>query len=527
VTFNHTKRFVASARRRGASLPAERRPTSDFMKRTCSRFPHLLPLSVATVLVAAGQPPAPAVAAQPPARVAGAPAVREALVKLDVWLEGQRLRYDLPGFSAGVVYDQDLIWSKGYGYADVSNKVAATDQTLYRVASITKTFTATAVMQLAEQGKLSLEDPVNKYLPWFTPKDADPAQPIRVWNLLTHTAGLRREAPGTDWDQLEGPDQVEVTRQTPSTALSFPPLTRLKYSNYGFTVAGELVQQVSGMPYDRYLRERILEPLGMSHSFVLDGTETRPGLAVPYGRRLAQEPRGVEAQMNKRGILSAGGLVSSVSDLAKWASLQFNEADAYRGPVLTGRALREMHRPRFLTPDWSLGWGIGWRLTRAEKRADLEHSGSLPGYKSRLLISPASKVAVILLINADDGPRELAIGAMKIVSGPIAKAATPEEAPAPAADLAKFEGLYRDRSGGHTRVVALGGKLQMIDLGTDDVESATTTLKQTGPTTFLAQARENVYGSGVEAAVEFKLDASGRATEISLEDGADRLRRVE
>ena len=461
-------------------------------------------------------------------RAAEAPEVRDALVKLDIWLEGQRLKNDLPGFSVGVVQDQELIWSKGYGYADVTNKIPATDRTLYRVASITKTFTATAVMQLVEQGKLSLEDPAAKHLAWFTPKDADPAQPIRVWHLLSHTAGLVREPPGTDWDELRYSDEAAIKASTPETPLSLPTQTRLKYSNYGFTVAGELVTQVSGVPYARYLRERILQPLGMTNSLLLEGTETIPGLAVPYGRRLSGQARGVEAQLNKRGVLSAGGLVSSVRDLAKWASLQFNEADDFRGPVLTGRSLREMHRPRFLVADWSQGWGIGWRLTRSEKRAQIDHGGSLPGYKSMLLLDPATKVAVILLFNADDGPRALATGVLKIIVGPISKAAAPADMPGvPVADLARFEGLYRDRSGDYSRVVVLGGKLRIIDLEVDDVDAATTTLKQIGPAKFLTEARDSVITSGVQSLVEFQFDASGRATSVSLESGSYRLHRVE
>ena len=155
-----------------------------------------------------------------PLRVADAPEVRDALVKLDIWLEGQRLRYDLPGFSVGVVHDQELIWSKGYGFADLTNKIPATDQTLYRVASITKTFTATAVMQLVEQGKLSLEDPVSQHLPWFKPKDADPARPVLVWHLLSHTGVSSAKRLGPTGTRLEGPDISNVKSVTADTPLS-------------------------------------------------------------------------------------------------------------------------------------------------------------------------------------------------------------------------------------------------------------------------------------------------------------------
>lgn len=462
-------------------------------------------------------------------RAAETPEVRDALIKLDIWLEGQRMKHDLPGFSAGVVHDQELIWSKGYGYADITNRIPATDETLYRVASITKTFTATAVMQLVEAGKFSLDDPVNRHVPWFAPKDADATQPIRVWHLLSHTGGLLREAPGMRWDELHAPDATELREATAATPLSTPTQTRLKYSNYGFAVAGAMIAQVSGIPYADYLRERILQPLGMTNSLLLDSAESVPGLAVPYGRRRSEGPRGVEPQMEQKSILPAAGLVSNVRDLAKWASLQFNEADEYPGPVLSGRSLREMHRPRWLVPDWSSGFGLGWQLNRGEKQAEIEHAGGLPGYQSKLLIDPANKVAVIILINADDGPAgNLARMALKIVAAPLAKAAAlPEPITAGDPGLARFEGLYRWSTGEPVRAVVLGGKLRLIDLENDDVEKGTTTLKQTGPTTFLTEHPNDAANDEGQSVVEFQLDATGRAISYTWESGAYRLQRVE
>jgi CubicO group peptidase (beta-lactamase class C family) len=188
-----------------------------------------------------------------------------------------------------------------------------------------------------------------------------------------------------------------------------------------------------------------------------------------------------------------------------------------------------MHRPRFLLPDWSRGWGIGWWLDRADPRPIIAHGGATPGYRSMLMVDPARKLGIIVLINAQDGPHlRLADGMMRLLAGPIQKAAIPKaERLSPAADLARFEGLFRDRSNGYVRVVVLGGKLQMIALETDDVEAATTTLHQVGPTTFRTQVRDNVHMFNVEALVEFTMDASGRATEFTDEDGGWRYRRVE
>ena len=293
-------------------------------------------------------------------------------------------------------------------------------------------------------------------------------------------------------------------------------------------MAGELVAQAAGMPYADYLRERILNPLGMTNSLLLDSAETIPGLAVPYGRRLPGKARGVETQTKLKALVPVGGLVSNVRDLAKWASLQFNEEDDYRGPVLTGRSLREMHRPRFLVPDWSIGYGLGWWLNRGEKRAEIEHSGGLPGYKSRVLIDPANKVGVIVLINAEDGPSsDLVRSVMKIVAAPVHKAVAPPEPAAVAdPDLAKFQGMYQSYSGEHARVVVLGGQLRLIDLDADDVEKGTTTLKRTGPNAFLTEPPNEPANDEGQSVIEFQLDATARAISFTQESGSYRLYRV-
>ncbi len=499
-------------------------------------------VAIALLLVAAVASTTASAASAP---LADDPAVREALARLDVWLDGQRRRLDLPGFAIGVVHDQQLVWSKGYGYADVAQRIPSTDRTLYRIASISKTFTATAVVQLAESGKLSLQDPVVRHLPWFAPApaagaDGDKAPPVRVWNLLSHTSGLQREPPGSDWDALQAPSLEEVVTATPVTALSLEPATRLKYSNYGYLVAGQLVERISGQPYARYLRENVLRPLGLADTDFLDSDATRTGLAVPYGRRGVEgEPRAVVDQLERSDpFLPVGGLVSSVQDLAKWASFQFRDSGNQQGPVLSGAALREMHRPHLLLADWSQGWGLGWRLTRYETGARIDHGGSLPGYMSSLMMDPASRVAVILLFNSDDGPRQLSKNILDLVAPPLQAAArsraaagqgaTASTAAPAAAELARFEGRYRDRSGELVYVlVGADGRLQLLSPEADDIAASALPLRQTGPTRFVTQAPAKALTWGVESVVEFTVDGSGRATGFKVENGAYGFRRVD
>ena len=182
---------------------------------------------------------------------------------LGAWIEAQ-VAYRWPGLSIAVVHDRDVVWAKGFGWADVDNHVAASPDTLYRVASITKTFTATAVMQLRDAGKLKLDDRVQDYVPWFTPptRHGD-APPITLRHILMHTTGLAREAPFPYWTELDFPAIEQIRAAVASQETVLPTEDRWKYSNLAFVVAGEVVSAVSGMPWADYVRSRILEQLGM------------------------------------------------------------------------------------------------------------------------------------------------------------------------------------------------------------------------------------------------------------------------
>jgi hypothetical protein len=188
-----------------------------------------------------------------------------------------------------------------------------------------------------------------------------------------------------------------------------------------------------------------------------------------------------------------------------------------------------MHRPRWLAPDWSRGNGIGWFLNRRDKSILLSHGGALPGYKSRIMLDPTNKVAVIVLSNSEDaGVGDIADGAMRLVADTIGKAAKPAEPPvAVDPDLVRFEGLYRDRWGEYSRVAVMGGKLCVIALESDDIEVATTTLERLGPTTFRTHVSELRMGGDVEDLTEFILDPDGRVVSFTTESGAYRFYRVE
>src|ERR1043166_9664114 len=195
------------------------------------------------------------------------PDVQGAARLFSAWLEGQIAFRNLPGVVVGVVADQELVWAAGFGFADTRAKTPMTPGTKFRMASHSKLFTATAIMQLREQGKLRLDDPVSKYLPWFRVKPAEPDDPpVTIEELLTHSSGLPREA-GAHWTTYEFPTEEQLKSLMAERQAAFPPEVRFKYSNLAYTLAGKIVESVSGERWADYVRKNIFEPLALSTIF--------------------------------------------------------------------------------------------------------------------------------------------------------------------------------------------------------------------------------------------------------------------
>jgi len=379
----------------------------------------------------------------------------------DAWLRGQMAYRGLPGIAVGVVHDQQLVWAKGYGYADLDRKLPITPATRFRMASHSKLFTATAIMQLRDQGKLRLDDPVQRYLPWFHPKPAEPDDPpITIEELLTHSSGLPREA-GSHWSTQQFPDASAVKQYLSENAAPYSPEVRWKYSNLALTVAGLIVEAVSGETFNDYIARHIFEPLGMTGSSM---DRDVPGMAVGYGRRMPDGSREKVGFIDSKAMSPATGVTSNIEDMAKFVSLQFRKGKPGGSQILSTGALREMHRVRRLENDWTRGNAIGFAVNRDQGKVYVGHGGSYPGYKTHTYIELDSKVGAIVLTNGDDSvPNDIAMKLMQTVGQAVGKAGT-KEAAKPAWDPAwtRFTGLYRSR-GADTEVVELNRKLVMID----------------------------------------------------------------
>jgi D-alanyl-D-alanine carboxypeptidase len=403
------------------------------------------------------------------AGVADNPDVRGQERLFESWIRGQMVSRHLPGIAVGVVFEQELVWAKGFGLADVDTRLPMTPATKFRMASHSKLFTSTAIMQLREAGKLRLDDPVAKYLPWFKIAPAEPDDPpITIEELVTHSSGLPREA-GAHWSTYDFPTEAQVRDYIAGHQAAFPPEVRWKYSNLALGVAGMVVEAVSGEKFSEYVQKHIFTPLGMSASSVDRKVED---LAVGYGRLMPDGSRKKMPFIDARALGAATGVTSNVEDMAKFVSLQFRNGRIGGSQILSSGSLREMHRVRVLENDWTRGNAIGFAVSRERDKVYVGHGGSYPGYKTQTLIQLDGKVGVIVLTNEDDGnPGPIATHLMRTVGEAVAKAG----APAPKAPLwdpawSRFAGHYRS-DGGETEVVELNRRLVLMNPNGDSPEA--------------------------------------------------------
>lgn len=309
-------------------------------------------------------------------------------------------KYDVTGLSIALVDDQQVVWSEGFGYADKANKLPATADTVYRVGSITKLFTATAAMQLAEEGRFDIDKPLQTWLPEFSIKSRfSGTPPITPRMLMTHHSGLPSDLQNGMWTAHPKPFTTIVSQLKDEYA-AYPPNTVLSYSNLGVTLLGHAMQQAAGEDYAALVTRRLLQPLGMTHS-VLTPQPDSPGMSKAY--RKGSE----EAEPALRDV-PAGGLNSSVTDLARFLEMIFADGRAGGQQIVKPAALAEMLRVQNadIALDRGQPIGLGWFLmpldgVDAEAAGPtISHSGATMLYQARMIALPKHKLGVIVLANS-------------------------------------------------------------------------------------------------------------------------------
>ena len=450
------------------------------------------------------------------------PRVQEALHLLELWADAKQAYDDIPGMSMAVIYDQEVIWSKGFGLANREAQVPATPSTLYSICSISKLFTSVGVMQLRDAGRVRLDDPVQQHLEWFNIQDKYPdAPPVTVEGILTHSSGLPRESNHPYWSapDFNFPTREQIIEGLSSQEELYPAFEYLQYSNLGLTLAGEIVVAASGQAYDDYIRANILDPLEMSATYTdIPVDEHGRRMAVGYSTKRRDGTRPAVTVFAARGIAPAAGYASSVEDLSKFASWQFRVLHHGDNELLSRNTLREIQRVQWLDRDWGAKRGLGFGIWRADDKTYVGHGGSCPGYRSDFNLDPVGKVATIFMTNASGVSSSMFTRRAQEIVGPAIEAAVEDAeaedqvAPVASADeFAPYVGTYDEAPWSQeSGVIVWKGELAVVSLASNDPLASMMRLEKTGEHTFRRVRDDDTLGEEVR----FEIGPDGRAVRM-------------
>lgn len=320
--------------------------------------------------------------------------------QIDAYVQAQMEAAQVPGLALGVVQGDRVLHLRGFGAADDSGR-AVTTQTPFNIGSVTKSFTAMAVMQLVENAQIQLDAPVQQYLPWFRLADSRASSVVTVRELLNHTSGIGTRA--GEYGSLCTPNTTpdDMVRSLAKVWPPAPPGHTFQYSNANYVTLGVLVEAASGKPYADYVQQHILAPLDMTNTFLSREQALQHGAAVGH-RTLAGVTAAGPPGYFCPGYLPAGFIVSTAQDMTHWLMAQLNQG-RYRGQSVLSRAgVAEMHRPGVLTGSPSRpgsGYGMGWAVGTSLGAPVVWHNGDDAYFHADVRMAPQQNLGVVVLMN--------------------------------------------------------------------------------------------------------------------------------
>lgn len=309
----------------------------------------------------------------------------------------------LPGLAVALVSRDGVLYSRGFGLADAADGREVTPDTVFRIGSISKTFTAIGLMQLWEQGRFGLDEPVNRYLRAFQVRHRDPeTPPVTFRHLLTHTAGIGEARRLSDFLDVRRVFKLGAREGEPVPPLAdyydgllepeLPPGVKWAYANHGFATVGQLIEDISGVPFETYMRERVFGPLGMERTDFVRSDVVRPHLATGYHQK-----RGLlrPVEYLDIAIRPAGSAFSSLDDMSRYVHALLNGG----GGVVRPETLRTMFEPHYQVDERLTAMGLAFWLDREEGRLVAHHGGGWPGFTSAMALAPDDGVGVLAFTN--------------------------------------------------------------------------------------------------------------------------------
>jgi len=444
-----------------------------------------------------------------------AAAVASAATYVDSWWQFRRRYLRIPGLQAAVLFDGEIALSSASGLADVGEGIALTSEHLFRIASHSKTFTATAIMQLHQAGRLSLDDSLGRWLDFVD----GPAADVTLREVLSHAGGLLRDGREADFWQLRGPfpDRAALEDVVGAGLVVTPPNERFKYSNLGYALLGLVIESVSGASYADYVTAEVVDRLGLDHT----GPEYDPSraseYAVGYSSLAYAEDRVAIEHVDTGAMAAATGFFSTAEDVCRYAAAHFWGDDR-----LLGDPAKRIMQHQWWPVDGEAdgGYGLGFSLVGCGDRRLVGHGGGYPGHITRTVFDPADRLAVAVLTNAIDAPaEELALGAVKLIdlagggAGESAGTAGTANATATAGEPDPRQRRFTGRLAnlwGVRDVALLGDRLFLLDPTAADPTASAAELAVTGGTT-LRVTRGPGYGA-VGESMEYAFTDSGVAS---------------
>ncbi|UCG52839.1 MAG: beta-lactamase family protein [Candidatus Latescibacterota bacterium] len=381
--------------------------------------------------------------------------------KIEAWVE--RTRH--ASVSLAIVHGREIIYSQAFGFADLEKQIPATKETIYPLASITKVFTATMLAQLCEKGVVDLETPLNKYIPEYNVKSRFAAvRPTTLRQLASHTSGLPKDAPNNFWhgysafgfivtggqaDLADFVSKDEVLESLEFIELEFPPDIYSHYSNLGFQLLGMALEKAAGVPFAEYLETNILQPLGMGKSgFTFDDADSSR-MTVGYVCTGPEAPFLQTPRWMPGCALYSGGLYATAEDLARFVSLQFQDATEKGGQILSTGMLRRMRSPNSVRrPGARDSYGLGWGVVRIADYDAIEHNGALVGHGAHVSAIPELELGIVVLSNSRNhmwsagGCKHLARELYPDLITAIGPAEADESVQRETLDLSPYEGRF-------------------------------------------------------------------------------------
>ena len=296
----------------------------------------------------------------------------------------------IAGLSLAINKNGKILVNKGYGYANLEHRTLATSETVFRLASISKQFFATAIMKLTEEGKLSLEDGVHK----FFPDAPETWRPIRIKHLLSHSSGLKREAPA--YDNFKVIPDLAIIKSAYPLPLDFKTGEKYQYCNLAYYIVAEIIAQVSGMPWQEFIRKNLFVPAGMNNTVMTDYYPIIPNRASGY-KNENDTFLNADAMF---AIRPSGGFLSTTTDMIKWDNV-------LRGQniILKRENWQQLWKPFIATsskPGSKSFYGFGWIIDEYKGHKSISHSGSNIGFKTYYSRFIDDKLSIIVLTNAND-----------------------------------------------------------------------------------------------------------------------------